>query len=149
LPPQEIGSGSVRTRRELWALDEVKILPVPRNGVTIEGKGDLDGEAVLLIDVGRSSGIISIEKWRASRRIGRDYVRVDELAEGRLPTWHNQVALPLGPSRRGDVPRQNQGERPLATGLAHLQRCLDRLTGRRIPASFADSEESTTEPELA
>ena len=123
LPPHEIGSGTMRKRQGHWVLDEVRILSVPWNGITIEGKDDPDGEAVLLIDlgrssrnIGRSSGIISIERRRTSRQIDRKLVRIDELAKGRLPTWHNQVALPLGPLEGGTFRIKIKGDGLLRPG---------------------------------
>ena len=119
LPPREIGSGTIKERRELWALDEVGISSVPWNGLAIGDGSDPTSEVILLIDVGRSRGILTIEKRRrtriGSRRIEAKRIPIDELVNARLPTWHDHVALPLG-KFDGEFRIKIRGEKPWKAG---------------------------------
>jgi hypothetical protein len=95
LPPQQIASGTIRERRRFWELDEVTILPKV-NQIEID-----TGEAqdvVLLVDIARSSGSLLLENAGGH---ATSTIDLAEIARGRMPNWHTQVALPLGPTRGG------------------------------------------------
>jgi ubiquinone/menaquinone biosynthesis C-methylase UbiE len=102
LPPSRVAPGlAVEEGRGFWDLDRVTIRPDGRDVITIVDKEGIADEAVLLINLARSPGTLTIEQGRAgllsSRQEATRSISLRTLALGRLPTWHAQLALPLGP----------------------------------------------------
>ncbi|HYT91259.1 MAG TPA: class I SAM-dependent methyltransferase [Gemmataceae bacterium] len=96
LPPRQLTSGPVQERRRFWEVDEVTIQAGGgREALTIENPAKVGREVVLLLDITRSSGTLLVEETTSRTHSAIDLARI---AAGRLPTWHPQVALPLGPS---------------------------------------------------
>ncbi len=92
LEPAKITSAAVRARRQHWELDEATI--DGRSGQVIElaNAASRGWEMLLLIDASRSWGTVMIEAGPGQQTLVLDLGKV---ALARLPTWHQQAAVPL------------------------------------------------------
>lgn len=114
LPPRQITSGPMNTRRPFWGLrrtgvtaglisererydelDEVVIHSGDAQELRITNPSRIARHAVLLLDIEKSSGTVFVEETHSHTRLSIDLARI---AQARLPAWHTQVALPLGSS---------------------------------------------------
>jgi SAM-dependent methyltransferase len=96
IAPKQIKSAPVRERRRFWELDQVTIYPKRSHRLQITNPSEIKQNAVLLIDIHQSSGTLVVEELDNNRAATIDLGKV---ARARMPTWHTQVALPIGASK--------------------------------------------------
>lgn len=95
LPARAPTPPPVRERRRFWELDEVVLEPGGGSGLTIDATAGGAQNALLLADISRSAGTLLVEETTSGKRTEIDLTAV---ARGRMPNWHTQVTLPLGPA---------------------------------------------------
>jgi hypothetical protein len=93
LPPGKLTERPVYEGRRYYQLDEVTI---GSETLTVQDPTRAGQDAVLLIDISRSSGTLVVKEIGRTR--STTTFDLDKIKRARLPSWHNQVALPLGPA---------------------------------------------------
>jgi hypothetical protein len=110
--PTEVPPPPVVERRLFWELDEVTIGPGKGPVVIPTDASPAAQDAVLLIDVERSSGRLAVEETKSG---ARSTIDVAKLQQARLPIWHSRAAVPLGSSRAGTYRVQPEGSNSTLT----------------------------------
>jgi SAM-dependent methyltransferase len=95
LPPGRLGSYPTRERRRFWELDEVTLESGGGSGLTIDATAEGAQNVLLVADIARSGGTLLVEETSSGKRSAID---LSAVARGRMPNWHTQVTLPLGPA---------------------------------------------------